>query len=111
MFVNDFGAEDIGGHQVRCELDAFEIDSQHPRDGLHQQGLGQSRHTNEQAVAIGKQGSDQTADDFLLADDGFGKLVHDRARRPGYGVDIIDFRTHAEVNSKIRDFPGSNTCA
>ena len=106
VLVDDLGAEDVGRHQVGGELDALEIHAQHPRDGLHQQRLGQSRHADEQAVAVGKKGGDQAGDDFLLADDGLGKLIHDRARYPGDGVDVIDFGTHGEGEERLGVFPG-----
>ena len=42
IFFDDVGAGDVGGHQVRRELDALEYQAERLRDGADQQRLGRA---------------------------------------------------------------------
>src|SRR5262249_16210699 len=59
------------------ELDAAELQVEHPRQGLDEFGLPQTRHAFEEHVAAGEDGDQRRFDDALLADD------HLADRRPG----------------------------
>ena len=65
----DPGADDVGGHQVRGELDAGERPADHSGEGLHGQRLGHTGHTLEQHVALGQQADQHALDELVLADD------------------------------------------
>ncbi len=54
--VEDLGAEDVGRHQVRRELDAAGIEPEHDAQGLDELGLGEAGHADEQAVAARRGG-------------------------------------------------------
>jgi hypothetical protein len=49
--LEDLGARDVGGHQVRRELDALELQIEQLRQRFDQQRLGQARRAGEQAMA------------------------------------------------------------
>ena len=72
LLVNHFRAGDIGRHQVRRKLNALKRKVQGLRQSADQQRLGQSRHTNEQRMAPGKDGDENFIDDLLLADNDLG---------------------------------------
>lgn len=45
-------------------------------------------HADEQAVAVGVERCDESADDAVLADNHFREFAHDRAGNAGHGVDV-----------------------
>ena len=47
-FLQHFGAEDVGGHQVGRELDAAGVEPEHGAHGLDQLGLGEAGHADQQ---------------------------------------------------------------
>ncbi len=61
------GAGEIGGEQVRGELDAVEISFQSLAQAFHRPGLGQPRCPLHQQVPIRQQGDEQALDQRLLA--------------------------------------------
>ena len=63
------GADDVGGHQVGGELDPREVESDGLGEGSDQQGLAQTRHALEQAVASREQTRDRADDDAVLTHD------------------------------------------
>ena len=80
VLLDDVGAGDVGGHQVRRELDALEHQAQRLRDGAHQQRLGRAGQAGDQAVAADEQRGEDLVDDLLLADDHFLHLPDDAGR-------------------------------
>ncbi len=72
--LEDFGAGDIGGHEVRCELDALEIEREDLRDRFDQQRLREAGSAGDEAMAAGKQRQQEVFDDLFLADDDFGEF-------------------------------------
>ena len=74
VFLNDFGAGDVGRHQVGRELDAAELQRQRVGQRADHQRLGQARHADQQAVAAGEQGDQQLLDHLPLADDHLRQL-------------------------------------
>ena len=77
VLLDDFGAGDVGRHQVGRELDAAERQVQRAGQRADHQRLGQARHAFQQAVAPAEQRDQQFLDHLVLADDHLGQLVHD----------------------------------
>ena len=67
--VEDFGAQDVGGHQVRRELDAAGVEAEHGAQRLHELRLGEAGDADEKAVAAGEKGDEGQVDDVFLAED------------------------------------------
>ncbi len=67
--AQDFGAEDIGGHQVGCELDALFGKAENGAERFHQLGLGKAGQTDQQAVASRQDGDERALHHFLLPED------------------------------------------
>ena len=66
--LNDVGSRDVGWHEIRCELDAVELQVQDISQRMDQQGLGQSRNTHKESVAPSKEGNQQMFHHSLLPD-------------------------------------------
>ncbi len=81
VLLDDFGAGDVGRHQVGRELDAAEGQRQRPRQGADHQGLGQARHAFQHAMALAEQRDEQFLDDLFLADDDPAQLLLDVGER------------------------------
>ena len=84
----DPGPDDVGGHQVRGELQPGEAAADGVRQGLHRQRLGNAGDALEQAVAASQQADHHPLDHPLLADDHPLDLEHrpfERARVRGRG--------------------------
>ena len=75
ILLDHFGADDVGRHQVRRELDAVELQVDRLRERLDQQRLRQPGHAAQQAVAAGEERDEDFLDDRLLADDRAAELV------------------------------------
>ena len=67
--VEDFGAEDVGGHQVGRELDAAGVEAEHGAERLDELRLGEAGDADEKAVAAGEKGDQGQVDDLFLAED------------------------------------------
>ena len=91
VLVNDLGAGDVRGHQVGRELHPVEGEFEHPGDGVDEQGLGETGHADQQAVAVGQQADERLLDDRLLADDDLADFAFDapaRLAEPARGLDV-----------------------
>ena len=75
VFVKYRCAGDVGGHQVRSKLDAFEGDIQNLRDAGDHQGLGQPGHAHQQDMTARKDCGHDLFDDIGLADDDPAQLL------------------------------------
>ena len=81
-FLQHLGAENVGGHQVRRELDAPRLEPEHGAQRVHELGLRETRHADQQGVAAGQDGDQREIDHLLLPEDHGA----DRgARRPHVG--------------------------
>ena len=67
-FREDFRAGDVGGHQVRRELNPLELEVENAGDGFHQQGLRQARGTGQQAMPTGQQREQELLHHVALPD-------------------------------------------
>ena len=72
--VEDFGADDVGGHQVGGELDAVEAQAEGLGDGVDEEGFGEAGHPDQQHVATGKNRRGHFLDDVLLPHDHLANL-------------------------------------
>ena len=72
--IQNFSPDDVAGHQVWGELDAVEAQPQRLGNGVDQQGLGQTRHTDQKDVTARKNGGRHFADDVFLAHNDFSHL-------------------------------------
>ena len=75
VLLYDFGAGDVGGHQVGRELDAMKRQVHRAGQRADHQCLGQPRHTFQQAVPAAEQGDQQLVDHLVLAHDDARQLV------------------------------------
>ena len=69
-----FGAQNIGGHQIGRELHALGVEAQHRAERIHQQRLGQPRHTHQQRMTAGEDRGEGLVHHLVLADDALGDL-------------------------------------
>src|SRR5579883_3211959 len=83
-WIEDVGAGDIRGHQVRRELNAFELAGKEPGDNAHEKGLGRTRNPLDQDVTAREERDKYMFDQFVLADDNF------RDFPPGGGVQVSE---------------------
>ena len=79
VLLEDLGADDVGRHQVRRELDAAEVQRQRLAERAHEQRLAEAGHAFEQAVAAGEQADEELLDHLVLADDDLGDRRAQRA--------------------------------
>ena len=75
VFAQHVGADDVGGHQIRRELNARELDVKGFGQGTHQSRLAETGNTLEQYMAVGEQTDDHAVDHLLLADDHLADLA------------------------------------
>jgi hypothetical protein len=69
-------ADDVGGQQVRGELQAGERATGDSGEGLHCEGLGEAGHALEEAVTPSQHAYDEALDDAVLSDDHLLDLEH-----------------------------------
>ena len=79
ILFEDFGADDVARHQVRRELDAAEIERERLTERTHEQGLTETGHAFEQAVAAGEQADQKLLDHVALTDDDLSDRFAQRA--------------------------------
>jgi hypothetical protein len=90
LLVVDAGADQSGGNQVGCELDALKLAANRFGQGLDRHGLGQTRHAFDQDVPARQQGDDQSFQQKVLSDDDLLDFVQDAFHRlPILGIQIL----------------------
>ena len=77
LFVEDFSACDVRGHQVGCELDSFELELENVGERSDEQRLGQTGNARDQTVTARKERDQHLLDDFILPDDDLSQLGED----------------------------------
>jgi hypothetical protein len=77
ILVDDVGPGNVRRHEIRCELDAVELELQHLRQRRNQQRLRQPGDADNQAVAADEERQQDQLDDVRLADDAFAELGDD----------------------------------
>src|SRR5207249_1280274 len=96
---------DVGGHQVRCELDASETHRQGLAKRANEHGLAEARNAFEQDMASGRQRDDGVAEEGFLADDEAGQLGLERLRQLGHSG-CVDARFFGDHVPPWRDLSG-----
>ena len=81
--VENARARDIGGHQVRCELNALKFAGDRPRQRLHQQRLPNAGNAFDERVSASEQGYECEIDGLVLADDDSAQPFSNPARAAG----------------------------
>src|SRR5262249_20352203 len=69
VLFQDFGAGDVGRHQVRGELDTRELEVERLRHGRNEQRLGQTGNAHQQAVTASEQSDQELFHHGVLAHD------------------------------------------
>ena len=69
VLLQDFGAQDVGGHQVGRELDAAGVEAENGAHRVDELGLGEAGHADEQPVAAGQHRDQRPLHHDLLAED------------------------------------------
>ncbi len=77
VLLHHLGAENVGRHQVRRELDAAGVEAEHDAERLDQLGLGEAGHADQQRVAAGEQRDQRALDHAFLAEDDAADAVAD----------------------------------
>jgi hypothetical protein len=70
----DFGAGDVGGHQVGGELDALKLKVENARDRFHEQRLREAGCSGQQAMSARKEREQQLFNHLALANDDLAQL-------------------------------------
>ena len=85
VVLDDLGAEDVGRHEVRRELNAAELEVHRVGERLDEQRLREAGHAAQQTVAAGEETGQNLAAHLLLADDDATDLVVEaRDQRRGF---------------------------
>ncbi len=77
QLVEHVGTGQVGGHQVRRELDPPEVQVEGERQRADRERLGNSGDTFEERVPTGEEAYQHLAKHFFLAEDDSAKLVED----------------------------------
>ncbi|MNN29071.1 hypothetical protein D3C81_1426600 [compost metagenome] len=102
VFFQQFGAEDVAGHQVRGELHAPELQFQCLPQRAYQQGLAQPRRAFQQAVATGQQADQQLLDHGVLADHGVGERSAQIVQARQQGIEVGGGHGRGPFNCSMR---------
>ena len=89
--LQDFGAGNVGRHEVGGELDALEFEMEDPGNGLDQQRLGQSRRPRNQAMTARQQRDKNLFDDLMLPNNYLGQLGNNLVPASGEAFDRFAF--------------------
>ncbi len=96
LLVEDHGSDQIGGQQVRGELNPRERRADDLRERAHGERLGQARDSLEQDVATGQQPHEEALDHGILPHDASGDFLEDRLHGQRRGRLVGQLRqTHA----------------
>ena len=94
VIVEDFGAGDVGGHQVGGELHPGGMQAEDGAECVDQQGLAEAGHADEQAVAAREDGDEHLLDHVGLAEDDAGDLGLGGGEAATEFLDIADEASH-----------------
>ncbi len=79
VVLKDFRASDVGGHEVRSELNAAKAEVHRVGQGADHESLGQAGDANQETMSARENSDDQLFEDALLADNGLIQLFLDAA--------------------------------
>ena len=86
--LHDFGAEDVGRHQIGGELHPQGVEAHNDAQGLDKLRFGEPRDADQQAVAPGEEDGQRKVDDALLAEDHGADFLPRRRYALKGGVDL-----------------------
>ena len=84
--VVNHAAGDVGGQEIRRELDAVKLSVDGFGEAFHQEGFAQPRHSFDQHMAAAEQGDERFFNDLFLADD---DPLHRIAQRSAGGAQFF----------------------
>ncbi len=76
LLIEHLRAHDVGGQQVRRELDALKRGADRLRERAHGERLREAGHPFEQHVPASQQADEQPLDHVILPDDASPDLLH-----------------------------------
>src|SRR5215471_7703716 len=77
VFFDDFGSGDVRRHQVRCELNALEIQMEHLSNSCNEQRLCETGNAGDDGVTAGQHRYHHLVEDVFLSDDDLPDFVID----------------------------------
>jgi hypothetical protein len=89
-FLQNFGTQDVGGHQVRCELHAFHVETEHCPQRFNQPSFAQTRYPDQQRMAARHQCNKRLIYDRLLAENDARDAFADSRQPVSQGLDLGD---------------------
>ena len=99
VLLQDLGAQNIGGHQVRGELHPLVVETQHRAQRLDQSRLAEAGKADQQRVTAGQQRDKCFVDYVCLAENYPANAV---ARHRHAMAERLDFRREARRCLRIR---------
>jgi hypothetical protein len=90
ILLEDLGAGDVGGHEIRGELDPVEAEVEGLGEGRDEERLGEAGHADEQAVAAREQRGQQVIDHLALPDHPLLDLADDLLVGPRHLGDRLE---------------------
>ncbi len=97
--VEDVGAGDVGGHEVRRELDAVELRAEDVGQRADEQGFRHAGHAFDEGVLAGEDGDERLVHHVLLADDDFGDLFAGVGQKALKLIEVF----HARLRYRARE--------
>jgi hypothetical protein len=85
VFLEDFIAQDVGGHEIGRELDPVEGEMQRIGEAVNQGGLGHAGRSDQEDVPAGEQGDEEMFDQGFVADDDLADFGFDAGEGVGGG--------------------------
>jgi hypothetical protein len=89
-FLEHFGSEDVGGHQVGGALDALVVEPQNRAEGFDKPRLGEPGHADQQCVAARQQRDQGLLDDLGLAENDLTDALANQAQALAQRFDLGD---------------------
>jgi len=79
LLVVDARADEVGGHEVGCELDPLEVAVDRAGDRLDREGLGEPRDAFDEEMSTGEQADEDPFEHVVLAHDHPLHLIEEAA--------------------------------
>ena len=118
VLLDDVGPGDVRRHQVGRELNARELQLEHPGQRVNEQRLGQPRHADDEAVPADEERQQHELDRVTLTDDELLELrddliaavLHPVGQRDVIrGLDIDNLLRHTLHGASLSESGGSGS--
>src|SRR5258706_7977425 len=83
FLVVDARSDQVGRHEIRSELDSFEVSPYRARERLDGQRFGEARNAFHEQVSLRQYGHQHALEEMILADDNFLYLIEDALHERG----------------------------